>query len=252
MDVANIEDITNLIKQIETEANTTIATTTTNESSLIDSSLIDKAAVKIQSTYRGYKTRNDFKKQKQTAEHTNIEVNTSSEVKTSVSLNLASELSIKEVPEINLVESSIQQQDLEETARSQTLNEDASQKIDDSLINNTNQSANLDDAAVKIQSTYRGYKTRKDLSSKKNSLISNSKLEASSITSNPSDSSSSSAATINLTPSNDNCANDDDDDITNTTNNDKPLSKKQKKNKKKQAKKHNKTQQDEMLDGNSN
>ena len=252
VDTTTIVDITNLIQQIETEANT---------SASIDNSLIDKAATKIQSTYRGYKTRSDFKKQKIINGQV-IEIQASSIVEFSVDVSedkpTESQSLDNSVSQSQQIPTESQQaldvtasQDQQETARTLPLDVDTSKLIDEaiSLINSNNQSIDLNDAATKIQSTYRGYKIRKDFVTNKNA-ISQSKVEATTtISSIPLDSSSSNFSSSPTSNNNNNHMNDDDNDDNNNTNdnnasnnsptnNDKVLSKKHKKSKKKQNKKH--------------
>jgi hypothetical protein len=243
VDPASIVDITNLITQIETEANT---------SASIDNSLTDKAATKIQSTYRGYKTRTEFKKQKILNGQV-VEVLTSSIIENSVDApktqsaeSQSLENSISQNQQIITESHQVSQNDQQESARSQTLD---TSKLVDEPINSINQSKDLNDAATKIQSTYRGYKIRKDFITNKNA-ISISKLEATTTTfSIPLDSSSINFSSSSSNNNNNHMNDDDNDDYNNNTNennalsnsptnNDKVLSKKQKKNKKKQNKKH--------------
>jgi hypothetical protein len=99
---------------------------------IVDDKKAEAAAITIQSTYRGYKTRKEIKPKLKT-------------------LNNNSNLNHTDLEPVKEEDDSIT-----------TLNNVTSDDINNKM-NNLDDNKELDQAAIKIQATYRGFKTRKEL-----------------------------------------------------------------------------------------
>jgi hypothetical protein len=127
----------------------------------LDKKMLDTAATKIQSTFRGYKTRKNLKKGK---------ISSSSNTKSTSSIDQS--CLAESLEPSNQLSSSAQSLDQKVTISNKTNNNNSKNRKrlnsnnsgKHSVNSKKNQSINDPElAAIKIQSTFRGYKTRKQL-----------------------------------------------------------------------------------------